>query len=209
MRSKKSFKIEFLTNKEAKKFIEKKNTAIGGIILKQDSKEEEINPTISQCWTCGILNPRHNSNTCISPKRCLKCNSSHHIFYQCDIPKNIDKMTSEQKQRRHCIPCNSDGDHTSIDHRLCPIKRNLVQSKIREARENRQREQDENKKDMELIKKTIEISTTDAWPALQQNQKQQQMTSTIVLLALLEKNSNPGIFQNKLGQQLQKTACPM
>ena len=101
MRSKKSFKIEFLTTKEAKKFIEKKNTAIGGIILKQDSKEEEINPTIPQCWTCGILNPRHNSNTCMSPKRCLKCNSSHHIFYQCDIPKNIDKMTSEQKQRRH------------------------------------------------------------------------------------------------------------
>ena len=81
-------------------------------------------------------------------------------------------MTSEQKQRRHCIPCNSDGDHTSLDHRLCPIKRNLVQSKIREARENRQREQDENKKDMELIKKTIEISTTDTWPALQQNQRQ-------------------------------------
>ena len=57
---------------------------------------------------------------------------------------------------------------------------------------------------MELIKKTIEISTTDAWPALQQNQKQQQMTSTIVLLALLEENSNPGIFQNKLSQQMQK-----
>ena len=61
---------------------------------------------------------------------------------------------------------------------------------------------------MELIKKTIEISNTDAWPALQQNQKQQQMTSTIVLLALLEENSNPGIFQNKLGQQLQKNSLP-
>ena len=67
----------------------------------------------------------------------------------------------------------------------------MVQTKISEARESRKREQEENKRDTELIKKTIELSNTDAWPALQHNQNQQQMTSTIVLLALLDENSNP------------------
>ena len=117
-------------------------------------------------------------------------------------------MTLEQKQRRHCIPCNNDGDHTSLDHRLCPTKRNLVQTKISEARESRKREQEENKRDTELIKKTIELSNTDAWPALQHNQNQQQMTSTIVLLALLDENSNPGVFQNKLDQGMQRNGLP-
>ena len=137
MKSKKSFKIEFHTTNEAKKFLDKKNTAIGGIQLRTESKEGKIDPTIPQCWTCGMLNPRHNSDMCMTPKRCLKCNSSQHVFYQCDIPKDINRMTLEQKQRRHCIPCNNDGDHTSLDHRLCPTKRNLVQTKISEARESK------------------------------------------------------------------------
>ena len=208
MQSKKSFKIEFLTTNEAKKFIDKTNTAIGGIQLKPESKEGEVDPTIPQCWTCGMLNPRHNSVSCMTPKRCLKCNSSQHVFYQCDIPKETNRMSQEQKRRRHCIPCNSDGDHTSLDHKSCPTKRNLVQAKIAEARENRKREQIEDKRDTELIKKTIELSNTEAWPALQQNQNQQQMTSTIILLALLDENSNPGVFQNKLDQGMQRNGLP-
>ena len=72
MQSRKSFKIEFLTTNEAKKFIDKTNTAIGGIQLKPESKEGEVDPTIPQCWACGMLNPRHNSESCLTPKKMSK-----------------------------------------------------------------------------------------------------------------------------------------
>ena len=209
MSSKKSFKIEFNSSQEANKFIQDNNTNIGGIRLDCNSKELEIDPTVRQCWSCGTLNPNHNSEECTGPKKCLKCGSRNHQFYNCTLPKNHNDMDHEQKENRYCIPCRTYGDHTSLDHRYCPSKRRIVQERISEAREKRKSEEDNSKRDSELIKKTIEISSTETWPALHKYQQQQQMTTSIILLAILDENSNQGIFQQKLNSELAKNGLPL
>ena len=176
MNSKKAFKIEFHSSKEARKFLNTNDTTIGNIRLHQDSKEPEVDPTVPQCWDCGRLNPQHNSGNCPGPKKCLKCNSSEHQFFNCRIPKDIAHMTEEHKSNRHCIPCGQYGDHTSLDHRSCPEKIKVVQQKIKAARNERNKEENDNKRDSELIKNTLEISNTNAWPVLQENKGQHLMT---------------------------------
>ncbi|CAL4067497.1 unnamed protein product, partial [Meganyctiphanes norvegica] len=102
MNSKRSFKIEFQTTTEAKRFIVSKNTSIGGIQLHPESKEPEVDPscpTISQCWHCGRLNPNHSSSDCKHTKRCLKCNSCNHQFFTCNIPKDHSILTYDQKEK--------------------------------------------------------------------------------------------------------------
>ena len=126
MRSKKSLKIEFKSSEQARKFIASTNTSIGGIQLHKENKEIEIDPTIPQCWECGHINPTHNSDNCPGPKRCLKCGDRNHTFFQCDLPKDITRMTRDQKDRRVCIPCGTRGNHTSLDHRDCTTKRSSL-----------------------------------------------------------------------------------
>ena len=46
MNGKKSFKIEFTTTAEAMKFIDQKDTNLGGIRLSPDTKEQEVDPTV-------------------------------------------------------------------------------------------------------------------------------------------------------------------
>ena len=208
MNSKKSFKIEFKTTKEARKFIDSKNTSIGGIQLHQNTKEMEIDPTVPQCYVCGILHPTHNSNNCPGPKKCLKCNSRDHQFYDCLIPKDINRMSEEQKAQRYCIPCQSIGDHTSLDHRFCKTKRKFIEENIKTARENKKIEDATNKRDIELIKRTLEITTTDTWPALAHNFEHHQKISTVLLMALLDESQRPGIFQRKLDEGLNNNGLP-
>ena len=207
--SKKSLKIEMESSEEAKRFINNHNTEIGHIRIHKTSKELEVNPQVPQCWECGDLNPTHTSGNCMNRKRCLKCGSGNHQFFNCDIPKEIERMTSQQKDNRFCIPCNRRGEHTSLDHRQCPEKRKIVQDRVKAARDARQNEETENKRDTELIKKTIEITNTGAWPALQKYQDQQQKTSTIILLALLDEAKNHGCFQRKLDSELLKNGLPI
>ena len=52
MKSKKSFKIEMEDRKMAKDFLTK-DTHINNVILPEDSKEPETDPTVNQCWDCG------------------------------------------------------------------------------------------------------------------------------------------------------------
>ena len=78
MKSNKSFKIEFTNRNQAKAFI-KKETCIGGIRISDHSKEPEIDPTINQCWECGILEPNHNSQNCTGRKICIKCGVSQTV----------------------------------------------------------------------------------------------------------------------------------
>ena len=118
-------------------------------------------------------------------------------------------MTHDDKERRHCIPCRTYGDHTSLDHRHCPSKRRIVQERLKIARETRKKGDEENKRDTELIKKTMEISGIEAWPALQTYQHQQQQTTTIILLALLDENCNQGTFQTKLDSELTRNGLPL
>ena len=208
MNSKKSFKIIMETTSEARKFIASNSTRIGGIQIKKESKEIEINPIVDQCWTCGTLNPNHNGNSCPNTKKCLKCNSREHAFFRCPLPKNSSDMTPEQRAARYCVPCGSTGNHTSLDHRYCPQKRSIVQNRIKLAREERARNEAANERDSNLIKKTLELSNTDAWPALRENQEQNQKNASIVLLALLDDSKQPGIFQHKFSQALHNNGLP-
>ena len=86
MISKTSFKIVMESSLEAKKIIESSSTSISGIQLLKTNKEFEIDPTIKQCWSCGILNPNHNNHNCPNSKHCLKCFSREHQFYNCPLP---------------------------------------------------------------------------------------------------------------------------
>ena len=61
MKSKKSFKIEMTSRNQAKELLKKEAIDIGGIRITNTSIEPEIDPTINQCWECGILEPNHNS----------------------------------------------------------------------------------------------------------------------------------------------------
>ena len=167
MNSRKSFKIVMSSALEAKKFIDSNSINIGGIELKKSNKESEIDPTVKQCWSCGILNPNHNNNNCPNSKHCLKCFSSQHKFYQCPLPRDSASMSSEEKESRYCIPCNNKGNHTSLDHRYCPTKREIIQERIRTAREQKDQEDKLKNRDTDLIKKTLKLSNLNTWPALQ------------------------------------------
>ena len=107
-----SFKIQFKSTLQATKFIGNTNTGIGGIKLMQQHKEKEIDPTIHQCWGCGILNPQHNSFNCPGPQICLKCGSLEHKFFDCRIPREYNNMTAEHLEMRYCSVCKTRGDHT-------------------------------------------------------------------------------------------------
>ena len=72
--------------KKARKFIKSNTTSIGVIQLSKENKEQEIDPTVGQCWDCGILNPTHTSHNCLRPRRCLKCLQHDHQFHSCHLP---------------------------------------------------------------------------------------------------------------------------
>ena len=118
--------FEMETTEEARKFINSKRTAIGPILIHQESKEVEVDPTIPQCWECGRFNPQHTSNLCPENKRCIKCGSRSHQFFGCPMPRDFERMSEQDKENRYCIPCETRGNHTSLDHRQCPEKRRLV-----------------------------------------------------------------------------------
>ena len=80
MRSGKSFKVEFGTKEQAQKFINTQ-TNIDGVMLKPEHKELEVDPTISQCWVCGRINPNHGSGECSNTQRCLRCGDRGHKFF--------------------------------------------------------------------------------------------------------------------------------
>ena len=101
-------------------------------------------------------------------------------------------MTQTQKVKRYCIPCNTYGTHTSLDHRNCKTKRTQIQNKIKLARENRKTEETSNKRNLELIKQTLEISNHNVWPELTRNNEQYQKSSLIILMALLDESHTPG-----------------
>merc|ERR1711942_177926 len=85
---------------EARKFIDSNTTSIGGIQLLKENRELEIDPTVAQCWDCGILNPTHTSRNCPGPRRCIKCLQHNHQFHSCHLPKDFNIMTPEQKKTK-------------------------------------------------------------------------------------------------------------
>ena len=91
MNSKKSFKIEMAERQMAKEFLTKK-THINNIILPEESKEPETDPTINQCWDCGQINPNHSSNNNGYPGRKLAWNVVNIL---------IDFMTTAYQGTKH------------------------------------------------------------------------------------------------------------
>ena len=131
-----ALKIEFQSKSMAEKFLKNVNTNILGIKLLQEHKEREIDPTIAQCWECGMLDPGHSSKCCPNgPPICLKCGSREHRFFDCSIPRWREEMNSQHKQAQYCVPCRSRGDHTSLDHTYCSTRREIIRERARIARE--------------------------------------------------------------------------
>ena len=99
--------------------------------------EPEIDPTIQECWGCGVLQPNHSSEFCPNRKICLKCGGRDHKFHDCFIPNpNEREPTSREELVRYYVTCARRSDHTSLDHRLCP-KKEILRSRAREAREKK------------------------------------------------------------------------
>ena len=206
MRSGRSFKIEFRTQEQANKFINTE-TNIDGIMLKPEHKELEVDPTIDQCWVCGRINPRHGSGECSNTHRCLRCGGRDHRFFNCDLPRHVDDMNERQRDKRYCIPCGTQGNHTSLDHSACPTKREIIRGRTLEARAKRNQDAQKDKRDFALITKAFDFTNNEAWPGLRHNPDQTKV-STIVTLALLDEAVNPGTFQEKLAKSCKLNNIP-
>ena len=178
-----------------------------GILLKPEHKEFEVDPVIDQCWGCGQLNPNHSSNDYNCPRRCIKCGRSGHQFFECSIPKVKENMSEVHKWSRYCIPCDTQGDHTSIDHAACPTKREILRKRVREARANKEAETQAKQRNLDLITQVFDYTNTEIWPHIQSN-PQQLKISTLVTLALVDEAVNPGVFQEKLARYSELNNLP-
>ena len=63
MKHTKAIKIEFPSSIQANTFLKNTNTSIGAFKLLQEHKEREVDPTINQCWGCGVINPNQGVET--------------------------------------------------------------------------------------------------------------------------------------------------
>ena len=207
MKSKKSFKIEMEEQKKALEFIKHPNTNIEGIRLTEANKELEIDPFIPQCWECGQLEPNHNSRTCMNPKICLKCGDPNHKFYACTIPKDFTAYTEANKAARYCATCKKKSDHTTLDHRFCPIKREILRERAQTARTKRLEEKTNHDKETELITRAINMSAQN-WPTINANNQQHAKIVTLVTVALLDEAVNQGTFTTKLEEGCKKNGLP-
>ena len=205
-RSRKAFKIEMKYKKEVRRFLKDMNSHIGQIRIAEASKEQEVDPTIKQCWECGQIDPNHSTQECPGPKICLKCGDNSHKWHACTIPADPRKQTEAHKRLKFCATCNKKTDHTTLDHRQCPKKRDKIRERARLAREKSLEIQELQKRDVELIQQTINLTDKSNWPEL--NETQQQKITTIITLAMIDEAFKPGIFERKLEEGCQLNGLP-
>ena len=117
-------------------------------------------------------------------------------------------LTEEEKALRYCTVCKKRDNHTSLDHRLCPIKRQMLRERARIARQKRTEEQENSKRDKELIRQAINLSDRQAFPELISNEKQHQTMAAIISLALLDEASTKGSFNRKLEEGCKNNGLP-
>ena len=209
MKSNKSFKIEMTSKKQAQEFLKKEFINIGGIRLNGNSKEPEIDPTIKMCWECGQLDPNHNSQNCNGAKICIKCGEIGHKFYECSIPREEIAMSDQQKEKRYCAACKTRGTHTSMDHRQCQKKREILRERARVEREKRVAINEADNKETELIRKVININNNEEFPNLIKQNPQQSAITTILTLALIDEANNPGVFEKKIEEAYKNNGLPI
>ena len=175
---------------------------IGGICLSENSIEPEIDPTINICWECGIHDPNHNSENCPGRKICIKCGETGHKFYECRMPRKTSEMTEQDMEARYCASCKTRTNHTTLDHRACPIKINIIRERASIEREKRLSINKESSRDIELIRKALNFTSDEDWPLPHTDSRKAQHNkiATIVTLALLDEASTPGIFEKKINE---------
>ena len=114
-------------------------------------------------------------------------------------------MNQQQKEARYCAVCGIKGTHTTLDHRACPKKINILRERAQEEREKRIQSNMSCNREIELIRKAINISSEEEFPQIRpQNSK----IATIITLALLDEASSPGIFENKLKEACNNNGIP-
>ena len=199
LQNNRGMKIEFKTKGQANKFLKESNTNLGGTLIGTHNKELEIDPLVDQCWGCGVLNPSHGTRECRATQRCLKCGNNDHKFFACSIPRNLEQMNERHRAARFCIPCGTQGSHTSIDHAQCPKKREIVRERVKIARTRMQENEVENERDCQLIRKVFDFTNNEAWPRIGANSQHNQIAA-IISLALIDEAVNQGVFQAKLSK---------
>ena len=89
LQSKRSMKIEFKFRATASKFLELKSINICGTRIENHHMELEVDPSINQCYNCGIIDPGHTREQCPHPPCCLRCGYEGHLFFQCQLKPSI------------------------------------------------------------------------------------------------------------------------
>ena len=107
LQSKRSMKIEFKSRTNANKFLEVKSINVCGIRIESHQMEPEVDPSIDQCYNCGIIEPGHTREQCPHPPCCLRCGYEGHLFFQCQSIPNISpsEYSEYHKSQAFCIPC--------------------------------------------------------------------------------------------------------
>ena len=119
-------------------------------------------------------------------------------------------MSDQQKGARYCATCKTKGTHTSLDHRLCTKKINILRERAQVEREKRITSNETNSRDIELIRKALHLSSNEDWPMPQTiNQTpQNSKIATIITLALLDEASYPGTFDKKIEEAFNNNGLP-
>ena len=129
-------KIEFNCRSSANKFIELKSINICVIRLENHQIEPEVDPSIDQCYNCGLIEPGHTREQCPHRQLCMRCGYEGHLFFQCRLIPNIppSEYNEHHINQAYCISCRAANGHCSLNHRACPIKKNIIKTHIQENR---------------------------------------------------------------------------
>ena len=84
----------------------------------------------------------------------------------------------------------------------------MLRVRARVAREKRLEEKEADKRDIDLIRRAMDLTNNSEWPALQTNNQQHSAIAMIVTLAMLDEAATPGIFNNKLEQACKDNGLP-
>ena len=204
LQSKRSMKIEFNSRTAANKFLEANSVNVCGIRIERHQIEPEVNPSIDQCYNCGILEPGHTRELCPHPPCCLRCGYQGHLFSQCQYIPNIppSQYSEHHISQAYCISCKSAEGHCSLNHRACPIKKDIIKKRIFNNRTLRANAYEEKNKKSELSKQiAIELVNLNEWPKppTKDNLPESSLAMTaIITLAMVEEAHCQGSFQNSL-----------
>ena len=201
LQSKRSMKIEFKSRSSANKFLEVKAINVCGIRLENHQIEPEVDPSIDQCYNCGIIEPGHTREQCQHRPCCMRCGYEGHLFFQCELIPNISPSDYSEyhNNQAYCISCRAANGHCSLNHRACPVKKNIIKNRILENRSNRAYLSEEKNKESELGKQiAIELANINEWPTVKAKPNIPEPSlamSAIITLAMVEEAQCQGSFQ--------------